>query len=224
VPVCEVRDALRKHWKRWGLPEILRVDNGVPWGNWNDLPTPFALWIVGVGVRWHWNDPARPQQNPKIERSQGTGKRWSEPRTCQSVAELQRRLDEADLIQRERYPQPSTGKSRLELFPELRHSGRRYTASWEKKNWSLVSIRQHLAEYVAVRKVSTSGHISVYDRGRYVGKQYGGQEVQVQYDPDAQEWLISDAEGRALRHYPAPEINPAELDKMNFRKPRGVSK
>lgn len=202
------------------MPEMLRVDNGTPWGNWNDLPTPFALWAVGVGVRWHWNEPARPQQNPKIERSQGTGKRWSEPRTCGNMAELQRRLDEADVIQRERYPTPSTGKSRVELFPELNHSGRSYTLSWEERTWSLTRVEVHLAEYVAIRRVSASGHVTVYDHGRYVGKQYQGQDIQVQYDPDAHEWLISDAQGRAIRHHPAPEISQAGIDKLNFRKPR----
>jgi hypothetical protein len=199
---------------------MLRVDNGLPWGNWNDLPTPFALWIVGVGVSWHWNDPARPQQNPKIERSQGTGKRWSEPRTCQDMAELQRRLDEADLIQRERYPQPSTGQSRAELFPALQHSGRRYTLKGEEKTWSFTRVKLHLAEYVAIRKVSSSGHVSVYGQNHYVGKQYEKQDVQVQFDPDAQVWLISDSEGREIRRLAAPEISRAELDKMSFRKKR----
>src|SRR5262249_43946834 len=112
VPLLAVQNALRRQWQRWGLPGCLRVDNGVPWGNSNDLPTPFALWVWGLGIDWHWNDPHCPQQNPKVERSQGTAKRWAEPRRCDSVNELQRRLDEADRIQREEYPYVS-GQSRL---------------------------------------------------------------------------------------------------------------
>jgi hypothetical protein len=218
--VLEVRDALRRHWRLWGMPETLRVDNGVPWGNWNDLPTPFALWALGVGLSWHWNDPACPQQNPKIERSQGTGKRWSEPRQCRSVAELQDRMDEADRIQREYYPTPSTGKSRMELFPELQHSGRPYTTRWEERTWSLARVEQHLAEYVASRRVAKSGHVTLYYHHRYVGMQYVGHGVQVQYDPDSHEWLISDAEGREIRRHPAPEISRPEINKLTFRKPR----
>jgi len=202
------------------MPQMLRVDNGTPWGNWNDLPTPFALWAVGVGIAWHWNDPACPQQNPKIERSQGTGKRWSEPRQCRSVAELQERMDQADRIQRECYPMAKRRQSRLELFPQLQHSGRRYTLAWEERTWSLERVEQHLAEYVATRRVFKSGHATFYYRHRYVGMQYVGQHVQVQYDPDAHEWLISDAEGRELRRHLAPEISRAEISKLSFRPAR----
>lgn len=214
-----VQQALRRQFCRWGLPQCLRVDNGVPWGNWNDLPTPFALWVVGVGLDWHWNDPHCPQQNPKIERSQGTGKRWSEPDRCGGVAALQERLDEADRIQREEYPTPAGG-ARLTLFPALRHSGRRYTQAWERRSWSLARVERHLAEYVAVRQVAATGHISVYDHGRYVGAQYRGQSVQVQYDPGAHQWLIADAEGREIRRHAAPEICREQIAELTFRKPR----
>ena len=219
VPVTEVANALRLYFKRWGMPRRLRVDNGTPWGNWNDLPTSFALWVVGLGVDWHWNDPWCPQQNPKIERSQGTGKRWAEPRQCLSVEELQARLDDADLNHRERY-RLRTGNTRIELYPELRHSGRPYTPAWEERHWSLLRIEAHLSEYVATRLVSSTGHVTVYDRGRYVGKQFIGQSVKVQYDPDAHDWLIADRNDKEIRHHPAPEITRAEIVKMSFRRKR----
>jgi hypothetical protein len=222
VPVTAVRDALRQLFRRWGRPEMLRVDNGVPWGNWNDLPTPFALWLIGLGIKIHWNDPCRPQQNPKIERSQGTGKRWSEPHSCRSAAELQDNLDEADRVQREEYP-TAEGGSRLELFPQLRHSGRKYTQEWETRTWSLRLVQSHLAEYVAIRKVAATGHVSVYDHGRYVGKQYQGQYVHVQYDPDRQQWLIADRQGCEIRRHVASEITKEEIYKLTFRKPRKQS-
>jgi hypothetical protein len=191
----------------------------MPWGNWNDLPTPFALWVVGLGVDWHWNDARCPQQNPKIERAQGTGKRWAEPKQCATVAELQARLDEADRNHRE-HCRLRGGKTRFELYPELRHSGRSYTRAWEERHWSLRRVEAHLSEYVATRLVSSTGHIGVYDHGRYVGKQFIGQSVKVQYDPDAHDWLIADRRDHEIRHYPAPEITRAEIIKMSFRRKR----
>lgn len=214
-----MQQALRGQFARWGLPRWLRVDNGTPWGNWNDLPTPFALWALGLGVAWHWNDPRCPQQNPKVERSQGTGKRWGEPGRCAKAAELQAHLDEADRIQREAYPHRG-GRTRWELFPGLRHSGRRYSAAWERRAWSLARVEAHLAEYVGVRRVTATGQVTVYDRGRHVGAQYRGQYVQVQYDPTAHEWVISDTEGRQLRRHAAPEISREQITKLSFRKPR----
>jgi hypothetical protein len=205
-----VQRAVRQQFRRWGLPLCLRVDNGLPWGCRNDLPTPFALWVVGLGVRWHWNDPRCPQQNPKVERSQGTSKRWAEPGTCRTPAELQARLDEADRIQREVYV-TAAGASRLELFPALRHAGRAYTAAWEARAWSLALVEDHLAEYIGVRRVAAGGGVAVYHRSLYVGRQYAGQHVLVQYDPQAHAWVLSDTEGRELRRHDAPEICRGQL-------------
>ncbi len=102
------------------------MDNGVPWGSWGDLPTDLALWLIGLEVGLDWNPPARPQDNGVVERSQGTAKRWGEPQTCDSPEELQRRLEELDGIQRQEYPSVG-GRSRLEAYPGLAHSGRAYT-------------------------------------------------------------------------------------------------
>jgi hypothetical protein len=217
VPLPAVQQALRQQFRRWGLPGCLRVDNGAPWGNANDLPTFFALWVVGLGVRCHWNDPHCPQQNPKIERSQGTGKRWAEPGSCRSVAELQTRLQEADRIQREVYV-TAAGASRLDLFPGVRHSGRAYTRAQERRDWSLALVEEHLAEYVAVRRVGSGGSIAIYDRLRYVGRQYAAQYVLVQYDPQAHGWVIADDQGKELRRHAAPEITQEKIVKMDFKK------
>jgi hypothetical protein len=175
------------------------------------------LWVVGLGVRWHWNDPRCPQQNPKVERSQGTAKRWAEPGTCPSVAELQARLDEADRLQREEYALRGGG-SRLELFPELRHGGRRYSAAWEERSWSLRLAQEHLAEYVGVRRVGSGGAVAVYHQSRYVGRQYAGRFVQVQYDPHSPRWVISDEQGRELRRHAAPEVSREPIVKMTLGK------
>src|SRR5438067_1877559 len=61
VPATAVQGVLREVFGTWGLPGRLRVDNGAPWGGWNDLPTDLALWLIGLGVDLTWNPPARPQ-------------------------------------------------------------------------------------------------------------------------------------------------------------------
>src|ERR1051326_4767601 len=104
VPARAVQDEVRRQCGRGGLPLWVRVDNGYPWGNWNDLPTALALWLVGLGVGVHWNEPRHPEQNAKVERSQGTGSRWAEPWTYRTAAALQQRFEREDRIQRELYP------------------------------------------------------------------------------------------------------------------------
>jgi hypothetical protein len=186
------------------------VDNGKPWGSWSDLPPVLALWLIGLGIAVVWNDPCRPQQNGVVERSQGTAKRWAEPQACQTPAQLQARLDEDDVLQRERYP-VARGRSRSELFPGLAHSGRRYRAAGEARAWSLDRGRARLAEYAVPRQVDSQGKVSVYNRNVYVGVVHQGQPVWVQFDPEQGQWLISDRAGRQLRSVAAPEISPAAI-------------
>jgi hypothetical protein len=173
------------------------VDNGVPWGSWGDLPTDLALWLIGLGMSVDWNPPRRPQDNGVVERSQGTAKRWAEPGVCATAEELQRRLEEMDVIQRQEYPS-LRGRSRLETFPELAHSGRVYTPAWERAHWSLAAVAAHLAGYAVPRRVNQSGTVSVYNRNHYVRNIYMGKTVYVMFDPEALEWIFVDEKGQQL--------------------------
>jgi hypothetical protein len=204
--VGEVQTVLRKAFGRWGMPLRLRVDNGTPWGSLGDLPTDLALWLLGLDIETWTNPPRRPQENGVVERSQGTGKRWAEPGACTDATELQQRLREMDLIQREEYPSLA-GRSRLAAYPELKHSGRPYCRSWERMHWSLDRVLAHLAGYVVPRKVDKSGTVSLYNRNHYVGKLHAGKQVYVALDPLRREWVISDERGHQLRAQPAEQIS-----------------
>jgi hypothetical protein len=117
---------LRQAFVRWGRPEQVRVDNGAPWGSKGDLPTDLALWLIGLEVDLHWNQPRRPQENGVVERSQGTGKRWGEPHTCDDPQQLQARFEALDRLPREAYPY-AEGRSRWEVFPDLGRVERAYS-------------------------------------------------------------------------------------------------
>src|SRR4051794_7580213 len=68
--------ALRRLFARFGLPEQVRIDNGMPWGSQGDLPTDLACWLAGLGVGLLTNPPRQPQKNGVIERYQGVGQLW----------------------------------------------------------------------------------------------------------------------------------------------------
>lgn len=210
VPPTAVQDELRRRFAPWGLPLWVRGDNGLPWGTWNAVPTALALWLLGLGVRVPWNDPRHPEQHPKVERSQGTGKRWAEPWTWQDAKDLQDHCDREDHVRRDLYPAVG-GRSRRAAFPALEHSGRSCSRGWERRHWDLHRAVQHLAGYQAVRTVSTAGHVAVYDHAYYVGRQHVGRPVYVPLDPDAREWLFSDQEGRELRKHAAKHLTRARL-------------
>ena len=210
VPVADVQQELRAAFGAWGLPQTIRVDNGSPWGSWNDFPPALALWLLGLGIAMHWNDPGRPQQNGVVERSQGTGQRWAEPQTCRTLAELQQRLDADDRRQREEYPYLGT-RSRRDVYPGLRHSGRAYVARQEARRWQWRQALEHLAQYTVGRRVDGSGTISVYNRTLYVGPRYAGQVVWVRLDPQEVEWVVAAESGTQIRTKPAKELTAAAI-------------
>ena len=219
MPAAETQAELRRAFARWGLPRRLRVDNGTPWGSAGELPTDLALWLIGSGVEMIWNPPRRPQDNGVVEHSQGTGKRWAEPATCRDAAELQRRVEDQDRIQRERYPSIA-GRSRREAFPGLRHSGRPYRAEDEATAWDLRRVLGHLAEYVVVRRADGGGTISLYNRSRYVGPAAAGRDVYVTLDPLEVEWVYASREGTCYRRQKAEELTAERIIGLNVSRHR----
>jgi transposase InsO family protein len=205
VPAAFTQAELRAAFARWGLPRAVRVDNGAPWGSAADLPTGLALWLIGLGVEVIHNPPRRPQDNGVVERSQGTGKRWAEPHTCRDADELRRRLEEQDAIQREEYPSIK-GRTRMEAFPGLRHSGRPYRPEAEAAAWDLAPVLRHLAGYVLTRRADGGGTVSLLNRNRYVSRALAGREVFVTLDPLTTEWVYSGPGGVEYRRQKAEEL------------------
>jgi hypothetical protein len=193
------------------------VDNGGPWGSAGDLPPDLALWLLGLGLDVHWNDPHAPEQNGVVERSQGTSTRWAEPWTCATPAALQRRLQAMDALQREAYPSLD-GQSRAAAFPGLAHSGRPYSAAWERGQWDHRRVLQHLAGYAVPRRVDKNGDVSLYHRPHYVGTLHRGKDVYVTVDPQRGEWVFADAQGRQLRSRPADELQPERIRRLSVTK------
>lgn len=216
VSDAQVQQALRQAFAVWGLPQRLRVDNGKPWGSWSDLPPQLALWLIGLGVEMIWIPPRRPQKNGVVERSQGTGKRWAEPRQCATAEALQQRFDDLDRLQREEYPQQG-GRTRLEVYPELAHSGRRYSRAWERQHWDVGRVDTHLSAYAVSRRVDRTGSLSLYNRTQYVGVVHADQTVYVMFDPESREWLFTDLNGRELRRRPASEITQKRIVSLQVK-------
>lgn len=189
------------------------MDNGHPWGSKGDWPTDLALWLIGLDVEMLWNPPRRPQDNGVVERSQGTGKRWTEPAKCRTPQELQERADDMDQIQREEYPSVH-GRSRWQAYPELAHRQRPYSQAWEKDHWDLELVLAHMADYSVSRRVDSKGQVSLYGRNHYVGKPYARQDVYVMFDPLDREWVFSNAQGTQLRRRTAQEITPERIKKL----------
>lgn len=214
MPPRATQAVLRDLFRRWGRPERLRVDNGMPWGSQGDLPTDLACWLAGLDVRVVPNPPRRPQDNGVVERYQGVGKAWGEPQTCASAAQLEARLEGLDRWQRELYPLRS-GLSRWEAYPGLHHSGRRYTAAWEARTWDLRRVWELMESYVVPRRVDRQGKLSLYGRPYSVGVVWAGQSIWVGFDAEAGAWTFQDKNGYEIARRPARELTAERIKALD---------
>jgi len=201
---------LRRLFERWGLPAQVRVDNGMPWGSQGDLPTDLACWLAGLGVGLLTNPPRQPQKNGVIERFQGVGQTWGEPQTCASAAELQRRMNTLDRWRRDLYP-TAEGRPRIEVYPGLQHSGRRYDPGREAARWDLRRAWEFVESFLVPRQVDAQGQVSLYNRPYRVGAGWRGRTIWVGFDPETGEWVFQDEQGHEIRRQAAGELSAARI-------------
>jgi transposase InsO family protein len=187
VPKQAVRDLLRLAFARWGRPEAIRVDHGTPWVCAGGLPSDLELWLAGLDVALYQIRVRRPQDNGKVERSNGTAKRWAEPSKQENALALQQRIDEEDRIQREVF-RDDQGLTRRQRYPDLVHSGRGYAGSCEAAMWDWSAALLCLAGRRVRRKVSPQGQVSLYDHKYTVSQDWAGQAVEVSFDAPTLQW------------------------------------
>jgi hypothetical protein len=222
VEPAAVQQALREQFERWGLPERIRVDNGVPWGNWSDLPPPLVLWWLGLGIGVIWNHPHRPTENAKVERCNGTWHRWGEPAQCADAAAWAKKLAWAVRVQREEYPAVG-GQSRLAAFPPLEARPRPYAAEREGAQWELERVTTYLSQGLWPRQVSLRGQISLYGKAYQVGERHGGKQVWVRFDATQRQWIVQGPDGQELVRHPADQITAERIGQLQVAKPHASS-
>ena len=184
------------------MPEYIKVDNGRPFGDpQSQIIPPLALWLIGMDIKMIWNRPATPQDNAKVERSQGVMGRWTEYAKCTDTLDLQFRLwKEADFHNLDFPIRRKDNKKRIELFPTLLHTGR----SWHPQNFKLNRVLIFLAKGHWERKVSQYGQVALYGRRFSISTQFKHQKVSIKLDKKVNCWNIFDSTGRLIRQIPSP--------------------
>jgi hypothetical protein len=174
------------------------------------------LWLIGLGVGLIWNDPCSPEENGKVERTQGVTQQWVEPPRCPDRTRLAPRLEWAVHMQREACP-AIRGRTRWEAHPALAERRRPYTRDGEEALWDLSRVDAFLGRGVWRRLVSQTGRISLYNRNYRVGRDHAGEEVSVLFDATVRQWVIQGAGGEELARHEAEQLTHErimELDVM----------
>jgi transposase InsO family protein len=90
-----VEIAFRRHFEEFGLPRVIRSDNGVPFANPQALGrlSKLAVWWIKLGIMPERIEPAHPQQNGKHERMHKTLKDEATKPPGATLTEQQMRFD-----------------------------------------------------------------------------------------------------------------------------------
>lgn len=201
VPEMDLRSTtqgINLCFERWGLPQCIKIDNGLPFvlPQSLTLPTKAKMWWIGLGIQVIQNKVRCPQQNGAVEGSQGVLSSWSNPSGCENAEELQQRLDQESDFQRNYYHMPNRANfTRIELYPELEQNSRKY----DPADFNINNVYTYLSKQVWQRSVKNSGEVKFFGVHIYVGQRYAKERVTVTLDPLERQWLFSLESGTFIK-------------------------
>lgn len=195
-----IKERVEAVFNEWGMPSAIRVDNGLPFGGAGSAVVPaMALWLIGIGIEVRWNTPRRPQENAKVERSQGTLGNWAEAQRLSSVEDLSKRLKRDIKFYNESFPQGRKGgKTKLEQFPELLVNTRRL----DENKFELNRVMEYLSSKTYERVSSSNGQIFIYNHRFSVGAAYKKKVVTIKLDPSNNEWVVLNSDNEVIKREP----------------------
>jgi transposase InsO family protein len=204
----QVRSVLRCCFARWGtLPKEVQTDGepvliGRPLDAF--FPSPFTLWLKGLGIDHLVTRPGKPTDNAEVERCHRTVCDYAiVGREDADIPHLQQILDQAveeltvDLPSR---AEGCGGSPPLVAHPELRQPQRPFQPEHELALFDLKRVDTYLATFTWERKVSKSGQIQIGSQRYMVGRRYAGHQVPVRFDPTDRHFVFYDP------HLPDQEI------------------
>jgi putative transposase len=167
--VPPVRQAFVRLFREYGLPLVLRTDNGIPFAQPNALGRlgALAFWWVRLGIRPEHITPARPSENGAHERFHRTLKAAATKPASESLSAQQRRFD----VFRSEYNNDRPHQS----LPEHRPPAHLYTLSsrsYPSRPPALV-----YPESSHVRLVDQNGHIKWRNQSLFLSSNLAGAYV-----------------------------------------------
>jgi len=172
--------AVRACFAEYGLPRVIRTDNGVPFGVPNALGglSPLAVWWIRLGIRPERIDKGAPQQNGSHERMHRTLKADATRPPSASLDAQQQRFDQWRHTFNHRRPHEALANT-----PPARH----YTPSPRP-----LPRRLPILEYAAtaeLRRVQRNGHLRWHNHWIFVSTVLAGEYVAFEETAN-DEWTI----------------------------------
>lgn len=210
----DLRELLLEAFQKWGMPAAIRTDNGSPLGAPSRRVLPLvSLWLAAWGVRHILNRPRMPTDNPNVENNQATSARWAEIHTCKDLVEVEAKLEEAALYQRDHFKVSRLKKvTRRALYNRLYDNPRPFN----QVKFDPQKAYDLLAKAIYPRKISANGVITIYDKPFSIGAKHRGLIVFVNFDPLNQQWICLDQHQQIIKTLPDPRFSRQNLYNLNL--------
>lgn len=167
--VSSAREIFEAHFKEYGLPQVIRSDNGVPFAQPNALGRlgSLAFWWVRLGIRPEHITPATPSENGAHERFHRTLKEAATKPSSESMKAQQMRFNEFRSEYNTKRPHRS--------LPERTPPSRLYVPSARPYPNRLPEL--FYPDKADVRRVDTSGQIKWRTNKVFISSNIAGQYV-----------------------------------------------
>lgn len=176
-----VEIAFTRHFQEYGIPKVIRSDNGVPFANASSIGrlSRLSVWWIRLGIRPERIEPGEPQQNGTHERMHKTLKADATRPPGASLSEQQLRFDRFRREYNDERPHESLGQQT---------PGSCYSASG--RVFSSCSPELSYPSHFEVRVVSQSGGINFGGRRFQLSTALINQELGLE-ETDDELWTVS---------------------------------
>ena len=215
VSLRETQWACRQAFARWGLCDRFKTDRDpILVGRGDDpFPSPFVLWLAGLGVRHEVATSA--VDNSEVERFHRTwharvilGQRFNDRQHLQQSSDRELEWMNEKLSSRAK---DCAGRPPLVAHPEAREPRRPYHPERELELFSMQRVYCFLAERYWWRRVSAVGQITLGGQRYYVGRPYKGQDVRITFDPQTVEFVVWDIHDQEIKRLAPKGLSVAEI-------------
>lgn len=213
-----VQQACRKCFTRWGLPDVLRTDNGscfvgtMPQAG---FPSYLTLWLTGLGVRHETIDKGQVTQNGCVERYNRTYTNLVlRDGPYADVAELQQVSDSTVEFLNGVYPSRAGrcgSRPPLSAHPEAQTPRRVYREETEGEQLSLALVDAYLAQFVWRRTVGSRGQVALGGERYGLGIEYAGEVMEITFDPQDRSFVFTRVDGSAQVRLPATALEADDI-------------
>ncbi len=179
IDLNEVKRCFEKLFRRYGLPEVIRMDNGNPFGSVGPLGlTRLSAWWVKLGIRVEFIAPGCPGQNAAHEQMHKVYKEENLNPAAMTRSGQRQRTNR--WVRTYNYVRPHESLRMRPPANRYRHSAKQVPAKLQP--W------QYPANWLS-RRVKGKGSINLLGKIRFIGEAFEGERVGLKWR-NAQTWQV----------------------------------